>query len=179
MRVFIPLITGFVVAMVLQPAQAQQGILFNPSILFYSYEDKDSGGVVAKVDAQYVDVKLGLIVSNGIYLGGLYSQMKREDGNIDRERSLYGLGGGWVYSRFYIMAHMILSSDFEISTSDKLSKGRGLQFDLGYWFYVTGSLYAGPQIVHREIDYDKKNGTGVQGTKSEETVPYLSVAFIF
>ncbi|MGE0763647.1 MAG: hypothetical protein AB7N80_10255 [Bdellovibrionales bacterium] len=160
-------------------AQAQSGLLFSPSVMFFSYQDRDGGSDIAKVDAQYIDVRLGYITSMNLYVGGLYTQMKREDGTTNRERTSMGASAGLVYNRFFLIGHYILSSEFEISSGSSLEDGTGVQVDLGYWFNVSGSFYAGPQVVYRKIDYDKKNGVAVQDSNSKETVPYLSLAFIF
>lgn len=160
-------------------AQQQEGILFSPGFLFFDYQDRNSGTNLAKVDAKYYDIKLGYIMSNGVYLGALYSKMERTDDTTDRNRTSYGAGVGYVYHQFYLMAHYLVSSELVVDTSNTWKDGSGFQFDLGYWFNVTGPFYAGPQLVYRSLKYQKVNSTSVTNTDSKETLPFLSLAFIF
>jgi len=161
-------------------AHAQTGLMFSPSYMFWSYEDKSNGSTIAEVTAQHLDVRLGYIMQGGIYAGGLYSNMNREDSSTDRKRTSYGASLGIVYNQFFIIGHYLLSSEYETASGTTLEDGTGFQIDIGYLFNVTGSFYAGPQVAIKNIDYDKINGNKVSAdTSVSETMPYVTLAFIY
>lgn len=159
-------------------AFAQQGLVFSPAFLVFSFDEEENSSTFAKVDAQYMDFSLGYIMSQGVYLGGLYSQMKREDGNTKRTRTSYGAALGFVYKQFFLIGHYIIESTYETSPNSELKDGNGFQGNIGYWFPVTGPFHVGPQLVLRNITYSKRNTSETDATTSE-TLPYLSLAFIF
>ena len=160
-------------------AEGQQGVMFSPSFIFSSYNDRASGSSFAQVSGQYIDVRLGYVMPSGLYLGGIYDLMNRTDFTTERKRSSYGASLGMVYNGFVLIGSYLISSEFETSSGTTLKSGSGLQVDLGYLFNVTGSFFAGPQLVYRSITYTKQNSTTVTSTDSTETIPYVTLAFLF
>lgn len=157
---------------------AQDGLVFSPSVFFFNFDDEENNSSFAKVDGLYYDVRIG-VVSNSLYFGGLYSKMTRKDGTTERERTSTGGSVGLLYNQFYLIGHYIFDSTYKTSSNSKLTDGTGMQVNVGYWFNITGSFYAGPEVIHREIKYKKRDGVSAQGAKSTETLPYLSLGFVF
>lgn len=160
-----------------KPVQAQEGVVFSPSVLFYNYDEKENG-TISKVDALYYDVRLGY-VSNGLYVGALYSVMKREDGDTSRERTSTGASLGFMVNNFYLIGHYIFDSTYNVSDTSKMTGGTGIQGNIGYWFNVSGPFFVGPEFIYRAIDYKKRDGAPAQSGKTTETLPYVSFGFIF
>src|SRR5512135_1853518 len=117
-------------------ARAQQGLMFSPSLMYYSYDDRDNGGNLAQVTGQYLDLRLGYVMPYNLYFGGLYSMMDRKDGTTDRKRTSYGPSIGVVYNGFELIGTYIFSSQYVEDSGTTLQKGSGIQIDLGYFFNV-------------------------------------------
>ncbi len=171
----------------LAPSLAQanmQGVILQPSFLYYSWDEKLEGVDDSRLTGTYYDIRLGYTMSSGLYFGGIYSHMNRDSGGSARERTSYGASLGYRNGGYFLLGHLFFSSEYKRGSNDTLKDGKGFQVDFGYLFNVTSAFYAGPQVTYRNISYDSRNtgsgaNTTLSDTKHTEILPYFTFAFVF
>lgn len=179
MKLVLPSLLLLATVMFSIPSQAN--LVFSPAFFYKNYEDK-TNSTRNEVTETYYDIKLGYVMTSGLYLGGLYSAMTREINENEVERTSYGAGVGYYSNGWFLMGHYVIDSEYETSPGNKHIEGSGFQLDVGHWFNVSSQIYVGPQLTYRSISYDKyqTNSTTVSlEMKSTEFLPYISLALMF
>jgi hypothetical protein len=168
----------------LSKAVAHEGLVFNPTALYYTYRESSVSGTT-KLAAIYYDLKLGYAFANNFYLGAIYSGMNRDyDTQGTKTRTSYGVSVGYFAEStgLYVMGHYYISSEYDDFSSVSLKKGSGYQADLGYFFTVNQSIKVGPQLTYRGFKYAQQTSGGVTssaGYVHNEFVPFVSLGFFF
>ena len=178
------LFTLFIGALFRSHCAMAEGIVFTPSFMVMNWEDDVSNNSISKVNATYMDFKLGYQWPSGLYIGAIYATMDRNENSVDRVRTSYGGTLGFDSAQgIYLHGSYLISSTYKIDANDTLQSGTGLQFDFGYLFRVANILQLGPQITYRTFTYSKEQSSGVvssvSSTKSTETLPFVVFSFTF
>ena len=166
-----------------QAAHAQStGFVISPTAFYYSFKEQTSTTNTDKVSALYYDLRVGFILSNSLYIGGIYSSMNRDyEGSGTKKRTSLGASLGYFSpSGFYVMGHYYFQSEYNDFGSTVLNKGSGFQADLGYFFSVSSSVRIGPQITYRSFSYGQIQNGGVSTSASlshNELIPFIAIGF--
>lgn len=174
---------GLALAFSVYGMTASAGLIFSPSVFYKNYTDEFGAGNKVETTETFYDIKLGYALSNGLYFGGLYSGMTRDQNDVKQSRSSYGASLGYVSGGWFLMGHYLLSSEYKIGSDVTYTGGTGFQADLGHWFRIANQFFIGPQVTYRTWTYsDLKTDSGTQsasGVKGSELLPFISLAVMF
>lgn len=174
---------GFCFLGALETANAQStGLVISPTGFYYNFKEQTSTSNTDKVTALYYDLRVGFIMSNNLYIGGIYSAMNREyDGLGSKKRTSLGASIGYFSPNgFYVMGHYYFQSEYKDFGTTILNKGSGFQADLGYFFNVSPSFRVGPQLSYRSFSYGQiQNGTSTTSASlsHNELIPFIALGF--
>jgi hypothetical protein len=142
--------------------------------------------VVSEETRQPMEIKFGTVLSNKVYLGGIYNigtrTVKTTNNENTEKLTAYGatLGydaGGWlVHLSYYLSAELDLGTD----NNRKYIEGSGFQLDIGLKFKAW-SIYVVPQIAYSSLSYKTRdtNGTEVDVDSSDFGGIIPQVAFMY
>lgn len=160
------------------------GIVFSPNLGYYSDTQK-SGGNKSERSATTIDLRLGYVLSQGIYLGALYGMMNEKSGATDWKTSGFGPTLGYVNSGFSaLLTYHLLMADWDLggTPNTKYTEGKGFQFDISYAFPLASNFSMGPSLTYKSIKYDKVESGGAK-TSSDMTrtwiAPTVNIWFTF
>lgn len=144
----------------------QAAVVFNPSVFYYTREDNDS-----EFNQQIINLKLGYISDQGLYLGVAYDMESREygDGASDTDRDSLGGTIGYVSGGWQFLGTYYFDSDYEEES------GSGYAVDVGYIFGLGGSLGIGPLLSYRHFTYDDDGSD----TEHKNLLPSIQFQFTF
>lgn len=154
---------------------ASATIIFNPSVFYYTRDEKQGSTTNTKFEQQIFNFKLGYEDTSGLYLGIAYDMESRVYGSGVSDQDRKSLGGtlGYMSNGWQIMGTYYFKSDLEDY------EGNGYVIDLGYVFNM-GSLGIGPLLSYRHWEYDKQNGASVNPKLEHNNVlPSIQFAFTF
>ncbi|HEY8270143.1 MAG TPA: hypothetical protein VIG33_04595 [Pseudobdellovibrionaceae bacterium] len=158
------------------------GILLDLNLYYGSVkvDDVNSGVTTHQSDSASAiyDIKLGYLMGEGLYLGGIYTSRSESALNASgTSGSATGASLGYMGSGgFFLMGHYLLSA-----TEGAYKNGTGLQVDLGYKAGVSSGWLVGGELTYRSITY-KKNATlssAFEAREVTEVLPLVSVGYIF
>lgn len=140
-----------------------------------------------KQSAITYDLNLGYAMSNGLYLGLIYLSTTVDSGGAYVPALTgYGPSVGYLASNgFFITGHYILDANYAKfgSTTDKFTKGTGIQADLGYQMNVSGAFSVGVLLTYRSLNFANYNdGTTDYDTfklKDTEIYPQIRLGLMF
>ena len=181
------LLIAFVVMAVSAVAHAQ--FVFAPSLHYSSIDFEQSQPSSSSGDSSklMIDGKIGYVLSNGIFLGGMYSHIGGMD-IFGGEGSGYNLGASFGYMAsmgFYIIGTYHLLGDYtvtQMAVENKYSGAKGPQVNIGWVFPLASSFYLGPEISWRQIEWNKIEASGVSADtdlKFTNIEPSISFWFMF
>lgn len=125
------------------------------------------------------DVKMGMVMTSGLYVGGIYDSRNDDYSGSKQERTAFGATVGYHSGGWFLDGSVFLDSTLKLSSSSKLEKGTGFGIDLGRNFDITTNTYAGLQFSYKSISYTQVNGAEVSNKLKSETCPMLNVGVMF
>jgi hypothetical protein len=153
---------------------AEAQIAFSPTVFYSDFNDKDdnsTSNASSSSKNMLIDLRLGFMMLEGIYVGGIYSteQGSGSSNGVDtlRDGKRYGPSIGLILSDFNFLIHYFVSADLGTksgSTQNDYSDGSGLQFDAGWKFMLFDIVGIGPQLTYRNINYKKATQTTSTGS---------------
>lgn len=163
-------------------ALAQQ-IVFSPGLFYHASEETNTGTDSERTQTFY-DIKLGVTLSNNIYLGAIYASDTEDVGSGDIARTSYGATVGYMQpSGWYLLGHYFISSEVEFSGGGEYGDGSGFQFDVGYMFQFGNSFYVGPQLSYKTFEYGEATAGGattdIDDTDATDFLPMVNLAVKF
>ncbi len=158
-----------------QARGSSSGVMLTANAFMYNITAQDTPGSKSESKLSVYDVKLGYLMGNGFYLGGIYST-RNATNNSSEDGKAMGASAGYIGSGgFFLKGHYILSAERGI-----YKEGSGVQGDFGYLTNVTSSFMVGVELTYRSIDYKKSdNNSSLESHKQEELFPMLTVGFVF
>jgi hypothetical protein len=140
-------------------------VVFNPSVFYYTREDNDS-----EFNQQIINLKLGYVSPEGLYLGVAYDMESRDYGSAsDTDRDSLGGTIGYVSGGWQLLGTYYFQSDYEEE------EGTGYAVDVGYIFGLGGSMGIGPLLSYRHFTYDENSSD----TEHKNFLPAVQFQFTF
>lgn len=140
----------------------------------------DDGTNTAENKVTDLDIRLGYIMSNRIYLGAIQSTTNYDSSDVKRT-ALGASVGFFADAGFYFMGHYFVSGEYDVGAS-KYTNGSGTELDIGYTTQVSSNFSVGVLLALKNFSY-KKLESGSTSTdvtyKISEMLPMLGVAFNF
>lgn len=130
-----------------------------------------------------LDAKLGYLMDNSIYVGGIYSSFSQNTGTSSPSRTATGVTLGYHGDNgFFFDLNYYLMATYNSGGSSEFKNGSGFGADFGYNVMVSSNVYLGLQVSYRSVTY-KKVSTGSTEVDRQNTVtdlyPLLNVGFYF
>ena len=189
-------LTGFLALVVISVAgftgseATAQTVVFSPSFFYQTYKDdfESEGGTTidSEVGETFYDIKLGVLLSNNVYVGAIYSQMSRNfaSSDVERTRTSYGASVGYMQPQgWYVVGHYYISSEYEFSDTLTFGGGSGFQFDFGYLFDLGSNFQIGPKISYKTFSYTELDNNGTDEDldtgSSSDLLPMVTLAVKF
>lgn len=155
---------------------------FDLSYMSSKEESKVSGATGDSQSATtYYDVNLGYVMSNGLYVGGVYGAKNYSSSgsatvSTSSSASAMGASVGYAASNgVYINATYFLSA-----TDQDYKKGSGMGVDLGWRSFMSSNFFVGAKLSYRSLKYTENTTiAGFESRTSTTTLPYLSFGFTF
>lgn len=166
------------------------GVLVGLNTFYYSTKSEDGRSTPAtesKSTLTYLDLNLGYVMSNSMYLGIIYmnDSIDNDSGYVMNQTG-YGPSVGYMApSGWFIVGHYFLDATFDkyAGNGTKWTKGKGLQADFGYMQNIVGAFNLGLQLSYRNLEYTNFNdGTSDDATvkyKRTELMPQFKFVFVF
>jgi hypothetical protein len=168
-----------------------QTVVFSPSFFYKTFTEdfeRENGSTIEVSSTEtYYDIKLGVLLSNNIYVGAVYAQMNSEaevngsDG--EQIRTSYGASVGYMSQGWFVIGHYFLASEYEYSETFTFQGGSGFQFDFGYLFDIGSNFSIGPQISYKTFTYTELDNDGnsedLKKGSSSDLLPFVTVAVKF
>ncbi|MES2770179.1 MAG: hypothetical protein V4596_13620 [Bdellovibrionota bacterium] len=153
---------------------ASATIIFNPSIFYYTRDEKQGSTTSTEFNQQIINLKLGYTSGQGLYLGVAYDMESREYGSgaTDQDRDSLGATIGYVSGGWQLLGTYYFQSELEDY------EGTGYVIDIGYIFNV-GSIGIGPLLSYRHWEYDEQNGASVTSLEHNNVLPSVQFQFTF
>jgi hypothetical protein len=132
------------------------------------------------------DVKLGYVLSNGLYFGGFYTTLSNTPGfsglaSVDTMTG-YGAAIGFRKFGFVIDGAYYISSTFTLPSNVTYSQGSSMQGYLGYAHHIGGGLNIGFGYAYRSFGYTQQTTNGISASQNITLTyghPSLSIGFQF
>lgn len=142
---------------------------------FLYNQTRDTASSSSDDNTYIYDFKFGAVLTNKIYIGGLYTTRNHNGSTVSSEAgSATGASIGYMGDEgYFLMGHYIFSAKM-----GDYSEGSGLQADFGYLASLGSSFGAGVELTYRNIEY-KKNAGSSTTYRVKEMFPMLSLAFQF
>lgn len=123
--------------------------------------------------------KIGYILSDGLYFGGIYDSRTDTTNGAKNERTGYGASIGYHNMGWFIDGSYFISSTYKLSGGVELSAGSGFGADVGKNFDLTSNIYLGLQISYRSFTYTKAAGVSATNKIKSELTPMLNLGVMF
>ena len=163
------ILSVFAVLFIAPKAQAQW--LFSPTFTYESSEVKPDSGAATKQTFTAIHARVGYILSNRFYVGGIYEQETwNSGGTFSPKITGFGPSVGYVSEKgFNVILHYLYGAQYEQSTTFKRTAGAGPQIDVGYSFELNSTFALGPQITYRSVTFSKSETNGVENDDDKIT----------
>ncbi len=182
---------------VAQAAGQSSAIMIRPGGMYWSHQFNNGAASETKTTVTHTDLILGLgfRTEMGLYLGGTYTWIQQENKTettttteSKETHTAYGPTVGYVGQAFYILGTYHLSPIYVTGTDaakSTYSGASGYQIDLGYMFWLNGTIGVGPQFTYYKSDFKKlKDSTGNESelpnmASVTDIRPIIAFAFVF
>jgi hypothetical protein len=154
-----------------------------------SEEQTPAAATTIKSTNTSLDLNLGYVMSNGLYLGFLYGMdtVSSTSGGVTTTPTLTGFGPSVGYmapSGWFVTGSYILSASYEKinAAGAKWTKGTGFQGDVGYQMNLAGAFSLGVLMTYRSASFTNFNdGTTDLAYKytASQMYPQIRLGFIF
>lgn len=159
-----------------------EGFNFAPALFYSKSESKDNvSGTKSEQNVLILSLRVGVTMSGGFYLGGLYEMETTDSGSTDLTDKNLGVSAGFTSDGSFIVFHYIFNSIDEISATSEYS-GSGYGLDFGHQFKISNSFSIGPQFIYRAINYNKLKTSGSESSMDLDVttiLPMISLGFTF
>lgn len=156
-------------------SSASAMVVFNPSVFYYTRDEKQGSSTNTKFEQQIINLKLGYADTSGLYLGIAYDMESRVYGSGVSDQDRKSLGGtiGYVTGGWQFLGTYYFKSELEDY------KGTGYAVDVGYIFNI-GSVGIGPLLSYRHWEYDEQNGVSLTNKLEHNNIlPSIQFQFSF
>jgi hypothetical protein len=158
------------------------GVLLDANLYYHSArtETKDVGGVSKTLSdgtTAIYDIKLGYLMSEGLYIGGIYTSRSDSALNLSgNSGSATGASVGYMAGTgIFVMGHYLVSG-----TYGTYSDGSGIQADFGYKAGMGSGWLLGAELSYRSMTYKKdSSNAALDSYKVTELFPMVSVGYLF
>jgi hypothetical protein len=131
-----------------------------------------------KDNTSVYDCKLGYILDEGIYVGGVYSARTLSTSSTNTP-STTGSGGG-VGTGFFWGNGFHLRGFYHFNeVYGEYKNGTGFQADIGYMMNMSSNFHIGFLISHRQVTFtENRTISGFDFWTRKETFPFITVGFL-
>jgi hypothetical protein len=164
--------------------ESSQGILLSTNLGLFN-QTEEEGATKTELNVMNSDVNLGIVLSSGLYLGGIYGSQNNDDGSQKPQASHYGASLGLITGSWLLNLHYLMGGELKKQAANtNWEECSGLQADLGYLMNVAGPFYFGWQLSYRSLKYEKKMVNAVESVGAEalervEYFPSIRLTFIW
>jgi hypothetical protein len=154
---------------------ASAAIVFNPSVFYYTRDEKQGSATNTEFKQQIINLKLGYEYPSGLYLGLAYDMESRVYGSGVSDQDRKSLGGtiGYVSGGWKFLGSYYFQSELEDYN------GTGYAVDVGYILNL-GSIGIGPLLSYRHWEYDEQNDTPLASNlEHNNLLPSIQFQFSF
>ena len=163
------------------------GTLLGVNIFYDSGTSQIGSAAATKFVSTDIDVNLGYVMSNGLYLGAIYVTDSFDTGlGYTPSITAYGASVGYHHqSGWFIDGHYLLSAEYaKFSTAtDKWNKGSGIQVDGGYGAALSNNFMLGVELSYTSMTFTNYNNGTVDSTTNKyvktELQPKIRLTFMF
>lgn len=164
-------------------ASSGSGVLMSLGLLRYEREVDGPTIGNGKGISSYYDFKLGYLIGNDVYVGGIYSTYGHDDGVTQPKRSLYGATAGYHSDGWFLDLSYFLGGNYELSSTVNLKNPSGLGIDVGYQAMVNSNFFLGIQGSYKSVTFKEVESSNVV-TKEDnkiksELYPMVLLGVIF
>lgn len=155
---------------------SSSGLILTANAYMYNSSTETTPGSNVETTSSIYDLKVGYLMGNGLYLGGIYTIRRSESNNVETDGKAAGASLGYVASSgMFIQGHYLAMADV-----GSYKEGSGYQVDLGYLSNVTGPLLIGVELTYRSMNYkEDDNNASVTKVIKTELMPLLTLGFVF
>ncbi|HPI41910.1 MAG TPA: hypothetical protein PLJ21_13965 [Pseudobdellovibrionaceae bacterium] len=144
--------------------------------------DNPSPASDSNASAMELGAKFGMVMPNGVFLGGLYNNRTTSGDSTYPTIGSMGFAVGYHNNGFFADLGYLLSGTYETSSSSKLTEGTGIQIDLGYNAMINSNFFMGFQISYVTQNYKKAEVSGVTGDTDNKIAsmgPMINLGLMF
>lgn len=158
---------------------------FGVGLSYFMYNltlDGDNFASPSESKNSVMDIKLGYLMSNGLYLGVLSDSSSSNDGTGALAGSGLAASVGYHMNGFMVDLNYFLSGTQEISSTSKYTSGSGIGLDFGYNHMLSSSFYLGVELSYKSLSFAKAEVSGAETTvknSAVSTMPMLNLGFMF
>ena len=137
---------------------ASGGSGFGVGLSYFMYNltlDGDNFTTPSESKNSVMDIKLGYLMSNGLYLGVLSSSATSNDGTGALAGTGLAAAVGYHMNGFMVDLNYFLSGTQELSSTSKYTSGSGIGLDFGYNHMLSSSFYLGVELSYKSLSFAK------------------------
>lgn len=130
----------------------------------------------------YMNLKLGYLMSNSIYLGAVYATLNTSDGTNNGSRTATGAQLGYHSGGYFLDFTYYFGGTHKFSETSAVKEASGIGLEVGYNTMVSSSFYIGAELNYMSLTYKKRETSGVTTDRNNtftEMYPMLNTGFIF
>lgn len=142
-------------------ASSGSGVLMSLGLLRFESETEGSTIGNSKGINTYYDIKLGYLIGNDVYVGGIYSSYGHDDGITQPKRSLYGATAGYHSDGWFLDLSYFIGGNYELSSNINLKNPSGLGIDIGYQAMVNSNFFLGVQGSYKSYTFKEVESSNV------------------
>jgi hypothetical protein len=163
-------------------AAGENGVLVGLGLLKFDQETEGPQIGDNKTSNTYYDLKIGYLVGDGLYLGGIYSVHNEDSGGAEWKRSLYGVTVGYHNSGWYLDGSYFIDGQLD-GGAIEFKKASGIGVDSGYRSLVSSNFFLGVQGSYKNFTFKEYTASGttvvVDNKVKSELYPMLTLGVIF
>ncbi len=130
----------------------------------------------------HLNFKLGYLMSNNFYFGGIYSTLSSGDGTTTQTRTAMGAQAGYHADGYFLDFTYYLSGAHKFSDLITYKDATGIGIEVGYNTMVSSNFYVGAELNYMTLTYKKIDASGTETASNNtwtEMYPMLNAGFIF
>lgn len=164
---------------------ASGGSGFGVGLSYFMYNttiDGDNYSSPSESKTSMTDIKLGYLMSNGLYLGVLNSTNSSDSGSGALTGTALAAAVGYHSGGYIVDLNYYISGTQNLTSTSKLTSGTGIGLDFGYNHMLSTSFYLGVQLSYKSMSYAKAEVSSVEATVKTtvvSTMPMLNLGFMF
>ncbi len=158
---------------------------FGVGVSYFMYNltlDGDNFAAPSESKNSVMDIKLGYLMSNGLYLGALSSSASSNNGTGALTGGGLAAALGYHMNGFMVDLNYFLSGTQDYTSTTKYTSGSGIGLDFGYNHMLSSSFYLGVELSYKSLSFAKSEVSGTETTVKNtvvSTMPMLNLGFMF